>query len=73
MQLTSSAKEFLWRMYSCQAMEEESSTTQERFNSFLHSFCHRTAGHIWNQSEKQNPFVFGKRRPFESELYKYHA
>lgn len=67
--LTTSVKEFLWRINSCQAVEEQSSTTQERFNSFLHSLCHRTAGHIWNQSEKQNIVQHLKPSQINTVLY----
>lgn len=73
MRLTSSTKEFLRRMDSCQAIEKESSTAKERFNSFLHSLCHRTAGHIWDQSEKQNKVQFVQRTPFEAKSNKLHA
>lgn len=49
--LTRSTRKILWRMYSCKAIKKESSTAQERFHSPLHSFCHRAAGHIWNEPD----------------------
>lgn len=48
--LTSSTGELLRRLDSCKATKEEGSTAQKRFDSFPHSLCHRSAGHIADQS-----------------------